>query len=104
MTPATMPVDAWADATFCAECGRESCEGHPPPAPTDGLTRADETEAPDPELVLFLLKQQRARREATRILDAEQRDPVVIPPTLTLRERLARPVEAPRFRIDAWLP
>ena len=96
-------VDVWAEATLCAECGRESCEIHLPPE-RERPTPEASPDAPDAELVLFLLKQQRARREATRILDAENRGAVPIPPTLTLRERLARPVDPPLFRIDGWLP
>jgi hypothetical protein len=50
------------------------------------------------------LDAERAKREARRRLDAEERGPVV-PPTLnTLRSRLARPRSATAFRIDACLP
>jgi hypothetical protein len=37
--------DAFEDATFCDQCGRENCEGHIPPddvsAPTDEARRED---------------------------------------------------------------
>jgi hypothetical protein len=50
------------------------------------------------------LADQRARREARRILDAEERPAVREPETLTLRERLARPRPPVLFRIEGWQP
>jgi len=50
------------------------------------------------------MERERARREAVRRLDAEARGPVV-PPTLdTLRDRLAHPQPAVRWRIQGWQP
>lgn len=46
----------------------------------------------------------RVRREAERRLDAEERPPLTLLPFMTLRERLARPQPATRFRIEGWLP
>jgi hypothetical protein len=47
---------------------------------------------------------QRLRRDARRILEAEDRPPPIRPEVLTLRERLARPVPSTVFRIDGWQP
>lgn len=46
----------------------------------------------------------RARREAQRRLDAEERPPLALPPLVTLRDRLASPQPAIRWRIEGWLP
>jgi hypothetical protein len=43
-------------------------------------------------------------REAKRILEAQERGPVVEPEFLTLRERLKRPRAETRWRIDRWQP
>lgn len=50
------------------------------------------------------VNRQRTRREAKKRLDAEERGPVAVPETLTLRERLARPRTEIRWRIDGWQP
>lgn len=47
---------------------------------------------------------QRVRRDARRILDAEERPLVQRPEVLTLRERLARPRDPVRWRIEGWQP
>lgn len=47
---------------------------------------------------------QRARREAKRVLDAEDRAAAPLPEVLTLRERLARPRDPVAYRIDGWQP
>jgi hypothetical protein len=46
----------------------------------------------------------RARREARRLLDAEERPPASLPEILTLRERLQRPREPVTYRIEGWQP
>jgi hypothetical protein len=47
---------------------------------------------------------ERVRREARRRLDAEERGPVTLPESVTLRERLARPRQAPSYRLERWKP
>ena len=47
---------------------------------------------------------QRIRRQARRLLDAEDRPPIRAPEVLTLAERLARPREPVTYRIDGWQP
>lgn len=46
----------------------------------------------------------RVQREAKRIVDAEQRPPGVLPPVMTLRERLALPRTPVAWRIEGWQP
>jgi hypothetical protein len=46
----------------------------------------------------------RMRREARRLLDAEERPPAELPEILTLRERLARPRQPVTYRIEGWQP
>lgn len=46
----------------------------------------------------------RTRREARRIVEAEERPPVEWPETLTLREQLALPVVPVVWRVEGWLP
>lgn len=50
------------------------------------------------------LEEERAKREARRRLDAEERGPLVLPALDTLRARLARPVTAPRWRVEDVQP
>jgi AAA domain len=50
------------------------------------------------------MERERARREALRRLEAEARGPVTPPVLETLRERLARPRLASRWRIQNWQP
>jgi hypothetical protein len=95
-----IPVDgdAFVDATFCEVCGRESCEDHLPPDPE--RTPDDRHE----QRVLWAFQQERAKREARRRLDAEERGPVMLPDFETLRTRLARAVPVIRWRIQGWQP
>jgi hypothetical protein len=51
-----------------------------------------------------VLESERARREARRLLAAEERAEVPTPEILTLRDRLARPRPIARFRIEGWQP
>jgi hypothetical protein len=60
--------------------------------------------SPHPRLIADELSKERARREARRRLDAEDRGATSEPEILTLRERGGRPREAVRFRIDGWQP
>lgn len=46
----------------------------------------------------------RLKREATRIVDADERPIVELPAALTLRERLASPPSPLAWRIENWLP
>jgi hypothetical protein len=46
----------------------------------------------------------RARRRATRLVDAEERPPVEFPVVETLAERLARPPEPVTWHVEGWLP
>lgn len=50
------------------------------------------------------LSMQRIRRDARRALEAEDRPKANKPEVLTLRERLLRPREPVRYRIDGWQP
>jgi hypothetical protein len=54
--------------------------------------------------VLDATDRERARREAKRRLDREERGAVQVPEILTLRERLARPASPTTYRIDGALP
>jgi AAA domain len=47
---------------------------------------------------------ERAKREARRRLDAEERGPIGPPTIDSLRDRLARPTRATAFRIAGWQP
>jgi hypothetical protein len=60
--------------------------------------------APDEQQVQRALKHFRVVREAKRRLDAEEHPPLTLPPLETLRDRLARPRPAVRWRIEGWLP
>lgn len=81
-------------------------ESQPKPAPESTVSAQQSTArtAPDEILVQGYLKRERARREAQRRLDAEEHPPVVPPPVLTLRDRLALPPSTTRFRIEGWQP
>jgi hypothetical protein len=93
-----MPADAWAveDPTLCAVCGRDSCEEHllTPPA------------TPDPHALKLAIavETERVRREARRVIDAEERSALIMPAFDTLRVRLARSTTAPTWRIAGWQP
>jgi DnaB-like helicase N terminal domain/AAA domain len=47
---------------------------------------------------------ERAYREARRLVDAEERGPIVWPEMLTLNQRLARPRQPKAYRIEGWQP
>ena len=88
--------DAWddADPTACPECGHDACEDHLPPDPPD----------PHAGALAAAAERERIRREARRLVDAEERPPVILPPFETLRTRLARPAVSTPWRIDGWQP
>jgi hypothetical protein len=96
-----MDGDAWVIAvpTVCEVCGREACEEHLPPAmddpPPDDASRHDVR-------VGLAVEVERVRREARRLVDAEERPPEVIPALVTLRDRLARRTPPPAWRIQQW--
>lgn len=46
----------------------------------------------------------RLRRQATRLVDAEERPPAPFPEVLTLAERLAQPPDPVAWRVEGWLP
>jgi hypothetical protein len=95
--------DAWIahDPVPCPICGCESCEDHLPDDPSSsGASRSDH----NPSRLGSLVDAERLRREARRIVDAEERPPLVIPPFDTLRTRLARPVSTVLWRVAGWLP
>lgn len=80
-------------------------EQTPPSARVDG--GAAQTFIPDEtreRRVQVAVDSERARREARRRLDAEERGPIVPPTIDTLRTRLARPLRATEFRIADWQP
>jgi hypothetical protein len=54
--------------------------------------------------VTIALENERAKRDARRLLEAEDRGDVTIPAFETLRARLARPATPTRWRIDRWQP
>ena len=93
--------DAWtvADPTLCDVCGREACEEHLPPPPDDAPP--DDTSSHAVRLGLAV-EAERVRREARRLVDAEERPPESIPALVTLRERLARGTPRPTWRIQHW--
>jgi hypothetical protein len=100
-----MDGDAWitADPTLCPECGRESCEDHlPPESPAPPPNEPLPSEAKYADLLHRTIDNERARRDARRIIDAEERPPEPIPIFLTVRERLAAAVERPPWRIKHW--
>lgn len=51
-----------------------------------------------------VLENERAKREARRLLDAEEHGAVDLPEILTLRDRLARPSQPVEYRIHGWQP
>ena len=57
-----------------------------------------------PNALMREIARLRLQREARRIVEAEERPPVVKPEVMTLRERLARPLPPTTFRIDGWQP
>lgn len=59
---------------------------------------------PSRNLYTERLEWRRADQKAMRELAAESRPPIRKPEVLTLRERLARPREPVRWRIDGWQP
>lgn len=61
-------------------------------------------DAPDEQLVLRELATHRARYEARRRFDAEQRPPLMLPDFETLADRLSRPRVGVEWRIDGWQP
>lgn len=73
---------------------------------TGRLERREEAEyeARLPGMIIEAYYDQRARRLARDRLDAEERPPFELEGPLTLRERLARPREDPRWRVEGWLP
>jgi len=60
--------------------------------------------ATDEQRITTELARERARREARRRLDAEERGTAREPEIVTLQERLARPRQALLSRIDCWQP
>src|SRR5262245_26622617 len=58
----------------------------------------------DEAIVQARLKWLRNDREAKRRLEAEATPPLVLPPLMTLKDRLALPVSETRWRIEGWLP
>ena len=88
------------DRKAVAPLGSSAPAGHPTlakAAATDGnLNLAVRVQAE--------MSRERARREARRRLDAEERGAIPQPEILTLRERLARPRVASAWRIAGWQP
>jgi len=64
----------------------------------------DASEEPVDERLAEELERERARREARRRLDAEERGPIADPEILTLRDWLAVPESPTRWRIAGWQP
>jgi hypothetical protein len=87
-------VDAWtlADPIGCPVCGREACEDHLP----DDAERQNQ--------LTTALERERLKREVRRLVDREERGPVIIPPFLSLRERVRLHHPTVTFRIDRWQP
>lgn len=103
-------ADYWADDEswlLCEVCGRESCEDH---VPTQNVTEEPiAITAPTPEderarRVDAEVERERARREARRRLDAEERGPIEVPAFHSLTELLARPVTDPEWQIRDVMP
>jgi len=92
-------VDAYANATFCDICGRESCEDHVPPTP-----EAAATETPYELRLRVAVEMERVRREARRLVDAELRPVAPKPPRQELRAFLATPDPSRPARIAGWQP
>jgi DNA polymerase-1 len=63
-----------------------------------------EFDVPNPAEVRAELHQLRVRRDARRLLDAEDRPPAQLPEILTLRDRLAQPQPPVTWRIEGWQP
>lgn len=107
----TVTTDAWveADPIPCEVCGLEACEDHLPahdslPPFTPEAVGVNDAEAQYEQTVSREKMKLRARRDAQRQLNAEERGLAQIPPPETLRERLARPPEVVSWRIDGMLP
>lgn len=62
------------------------------------------TEEEQAEALSQALLFESSRREARRLVDAQERVGAALPEILTLRERLARPREPVTYRIDGWQP
>ncbi len=88
-SPASSPVAA-------ADTPRSSANAAPP------VEQPTSTPPVDEKLVQRYLVTGRARREAERRLDAEERPPVMAPRVLTLRERLTQPQPPTRYRAKGW--
>ena len=97
-----MEGDAWTDAdpTLCPICHREACEEHLPPSMDEGPAAAGSSN--HAVRVGLAVEVERVRREARRLVDAEERPPEAIPALVTLRERLAHGTPRPRWRIQQW--
>ena len=54
--------------------------------------------------VAHAVERERTLREARRVVDAEERGPVVLPAFETLSVRLARPVPPTGWRVEGWQP
>jgi hypothetical protein len=85
------PVDVWNvhDPTACPTCGKIDCEEHAPPEKRS--SKGNGQDASYIPRLADVLELERARREAKRILDLEDRGPISEPAIETLRERLSRP-------------
>jgi hypothetical protein len=58
----------------------------------------------DEKRLRLAVEQERARREAKRIVDAEERGPVEPPEVATLRDLLAQPATEATWRVEGWQP
>jgi hypothetical protein len=106
--------DAFADATFCPICGRESCEDHLPADESpqsahrdreaDPAAAAEAREAHRRILLAQEVERERAKREARRTLDAEERGPIAEPTGYRLRDWLTVPDPDTPWRIAGWQP
>jgi hypothetical protein len=101
-----MMGDAWvaADPTACPICGKDSCDepDHLPP-PVDEAAAATPPTNPYQVKLSTAVEAERVRREARRILDAEERPPILIPPFETLAARLLHPTATyTDWRIAGW--
>ena len=116
----TMPpdtdTDAWTveDPCACPVCGRDACEDHfpvdndLPPRPNGRDHEAETAEARAARRTILTgqeVDKERMRREARRIVDAEERGPIIEPVSYRLRDWLTEPdPEAVRWRISGWQP
>ena len=100
-------ADYILDEGQCPVCRQDSCEDPLHVAPADESPARLQRESGQAVYAAQLadaVHRERARREARRLIDVEERSPTPSLEIVTLRDRLARPVPPVTHRIEDWQP